>query len=145
MIRAVLDTNVLVSATIGAQGHAARLVDLWEKRRFVLLLSPLLLEEVSEVLRYPRICRRHGWSEEQITGYVSRLSELAVSTPGHLVVSAVPDDPDDDALIACALEGSADYLVTGDQHLLGLGSHEGVRIVTPAAFWQVLSSEPELR
>lgn len=141
MIRAVLDTNVLVSATIVPQGYAARTVSLWEKRRFVPLLSPLLLEELDAVLRYPRIRRRHGWSEEQISGYVSRLKDLAVLTPGQVVVSAVPQDPDDDVLVACALEGKADYLVTGDQHLLRLGSYEGIQIVTPAVFWQHLEAD----
>lgn len=140
MIRAVLDTNVLVSATLVSEGHPARIVDLWEKRRFILLLSPPLLEELQEVLRYSRIRRRHGWSEEEIDAYVNRLTEVAILTPGQMAVSAVPQDPDDDVLIACALEGKADYLVTGDQHLLGLGSYEGIQIVTPASFWQHLSS-----
>jgi predicted nucleic acid-binding protein len=51
VIRAVLDTNILISASLVSEGYSARIVDLWEKRRFVLLLSPVLLEEVDEVLR----------------------------------------------------------------------------------------------
>ena len=140
MIRAVLDTNILVSATLVSEGHPARIVDLWEKRQFVLLLSPLLLEEVQEVLRYPRLRRRHGWSDEEIDAYVNRLTEMAVFTAGQLKVSVVSQDPDDDVLIACALEGKADFLVTGDQHLLSLESYEGIQIVAPARFWQHLRS-----
>ena len=143
MIRAVLDTNILVSATLVSEGHPARIVDLWEKRRFVLLFSSLLLEEVQEALRYPRIRRRHGWSEEEIDAYVNRLTEMAILTTGQLRVSVVPQDPDDDVLVACAIEGEADFLVTGDQHLLSLGSYERIQIVTPARFWQHLSSESE--
>lgn len=145
MIRAVLDTNVLASATIGPQGHAARIVDRWRKRGFVLLISPVLLEELDEVLRYPRLRRRHGWSDERIDEYVQRLKDTATVTPGQMVVSAVPEDPDDDALIACALEGQAQYLVTGDQHLLGLGRYEDVQVVTPAVFWQHLERERAAR
>ena len=76
---------------------------------------------------------------------MSRLKDLAVLTPGQLVVSAVPEDPDGDVLIACALEGQAQYLVTGDQHLLGLGRYEGIQIVTPAVFWQHLERERAAR
>ena len=83
MIRAVLDTNVLVSATIVPQGYAARIVGLWDKRRFVPLLSPVLLEEVDEVLRYPRICRRHGWSEEKIQRYAVLFRFYVSMRPGH--------------------------------------------------------------
>jgi putative PIN family toxin of toxin-antitoxin system len=145
VIRAVLDTNVLASATIGPQGHAARIVDRWRKRGFVLLISPVLLEELDEVLRYPRLRRRHGWSDERIDGYVERLKDMATLTPGLLAVSAVPEDPDDDALIACSLEGQAQYLVTGDQHLLGVGRYEEVQVVTPAVFWQHLERERAVR
>ena len=145
MIRAVLDTNVLASATIVPQGYAARIVDRWRKRRFVLLISPALLEEIDEVLRYPRLRRRHGWPDERIDRYVRRLKEMATLTPGQVVVSAVPEDPDDDYLIACALEGQAQYLVTGDQHLLGLGRYEDIQIVTPAVFWQHLERERAAR
>ena len=145
MIRAVLDTNVLASATIVPQGYAARIVERWRKRGFVLLISPVLLEEIDEVLRYPRLRRRHGWSEERIRSYVRRLQEMATVTPGQVVVSAVPEDPDDDYLIACALEGQAQYLVTGDRHLLGLGRYEGIQIVTPAVFWQYLERERAAR
>lgn len=145
MIRAVLDTNVLASATIVPQGHAARIVARWRKRGFVLLISPVLLEELDEVLRYPRLRRRHGWPEERIDGYVRRLKDMATVTPGLMVVTAVPEDPDDDVLIACALEGQAQYLVTGDQHLLGLGRYEEIQIVTPAVFWQRLERERAAR
>lgn len=145
MIRAVLDTNVLASATIVPQGYAARIVERWRKRGFVLLLSPLLLEELDEVLRYPRLRRRHGWPEERIGEYVGGLKDMATVTPGLMVIAAVPEDPDDDVLIACALEGQAQYLVTGDQHLLGLGRYEDVQIVTPAVFWQHLERERAAR
>ncbi len=51
---------------------------------------------------------------------------------------AVPDDPDDDHLLAAAVEGRAAFLVTGDRHVLSLEEHEGIRILTPAAFLKIL-------
>lgn len=141
MIRAVLDTNILISAVLTPDGPPAQIVVRWKEHRFVLLLSRLLLEEIDEVLRYPRIRRRHGWSEEEITDFVGRLAEMAAFTKGQVKVAAVPKDPDDDPLVACAIEGKADFLVSGDQHLLGVGSYAGIRIVTPAAFLEWLAAE----
>ncbi len=141
MIRAVLDTNIFVSAVLTPDGPPAQILVRWEEHRFVLLLSRLLLEEIDEVLRYPRVRRRHGWSEEEINGFVGRLEEMAAITASQVKVTAVPEDPDDDPLVACALEGKADFLVSGDQHLLGLGSYAGIQIVTPAAFLEWLAAE----
>ena len=141
MIRAVLDTNVFFSAVLTPDGPPAQILVRWEEHRFVLLLSRLLLEEIDEVLRYPRVRHRHGWSEEEINGFASRLAEMAAFTAGQARITAVPEDPDDDPLVACALEGKADFLVSGDQHLLGLGSYAGIQIVTPAAFLEWLEAE----
>ena len=63
----------------------------------------------------------------------------AVLIPGDLELHGVAPDPDDDAIVSCAIEGDADYIVSGDTHLLGLGEYEGVRIVEPAEFVRVLA------
>ena len=60
-------------------------------------------------------------------------------TPGKIALKAVGADPDDDAVIACAVEGKADYIITGDQHLLNLKDCHRIPIVSPAAFLQVWS------
>jgi putative PIN family toxin of toxin-antitoxin system len=70
-----------------------------------------------------------------------RLAMLdTVSTPvsGTMKVSGVARDPDDDTILGAAIEGCAEYLVTGDQDLLALGEYEGIRIVTPRAFLERL-------
>ena len=61
-------------------------------------------------------------------------------TPGSVSCPAVTRDPKDDAVVACAVEGNADLIVSGDQDLLALGQYEGVRVVTPAQFAQILAS-----
>jgi putative PIN family toxin of toxin-antitoxin system len=140
VIRAVLDTNVLVSAVLVPHSDVARVLDCWRDRLFVLLLSPALLVELGEVLRYPRLRRRHRWTDTEVGQFVDGLATMAVVVPGQVTGSLIEADPDDDAVIACAIEGSANAVVTGDQHLLALGEVQGVHIVTPRQFLNALGA-----
>jgi uncharacterized protein len=72
--------------------------------------------------------------------FVAVLYAQSVVTEGELTVSIVSRDPEDNKFLACAQEGKADYLVTGDDDLLNIKSHEGTLIVPPAAFLSVLQS-----
>jgi putative PIN family toxin of toxin-antitoxin system len=144
----VLDTNVLVSAVINPRGTPAQVLGAWRAGRFVLAISVAILEEVDRVLHYPKVTRFHQWPEERLRTLLedlAHLAQLAHRTPGTREVRAVERDPTDNRFLECALEGQAEFLVTGDQHLLGLGRYEGAQIATPAAFWELLASEPEPR
>jgi putative PIN family toxin of toxin-antitoxin system len=140
VIRAVLDTNVLVSAVLAPNSGVARSLDCWRDRLFVLLLSPALMVELGEVLRYPRLRRRHRWTGTEVGQFLDGLAAMAVVVPGQITGSFVEADPDDDAVIACAIEGSASVVVTGDQHLLALGEIQGAHIVTPRQFLDALGA-----
>lgn len=97
------------------------------------------MSEVRRVLLYPRLQRRHGWSETQVEDFVHGLKVTATVTPGNFQVEVVVDDPSDDKYLDCALEGGADYLVSGDQHLLQLEAYQGIQILRPAAFPEILT------
>lgn len=140
-MKAVLDANLFVSAAIASQGKPAQVLDAWRANRFGLVIREDILEEVREVLCRPHIRKRHQWTQEEIDSFLAGLGELATITPGELEVNAVTDDPDDNMYLACALEGEADYIVSGDQHVLKLGAFEGVKIVTPAQFLEILEGE----
>jgi putative PIN family toxin of toxin-antitoxin system len=144
-MRAVLDTNVLISATLTPYGNPAKVLDAWRAERFDLLLSPPILEEVAEVIRRPHIRKRHGWSDEEIEAFLSGLATLGVVTAGELEVTVVAEDPDDNKFFACAVEGAADYIVSGDPDLLKIGTYQGIQIVTPRQFWEMLSALDEAR
>ena len=104
------------------------------------------MEEIREVLCRPRIRERHQWTSEKIDRFLESLGELATITQGERgssaseEIEAIADDPDDDMYLACAVEGGADYIVSGDQHLLKLGTFEGIKIVTPAQFLEILEN-----
>lgn len=133
-MRLVLDANQFVSAVLVGAGNPARILDAWQRGEVELLVSEEILAEVRRVLLYPRLRRRHGWDETEVDAFVDGVRAAAIVTPGVLQVRAVIDDPTDDKYLACAAEGSAAYVVTGDAHLLRLGTWQGIPIVPPAAF-----------
>lgn len=142
MTRAVLDANVLVSAILSPQGIPARVLTAWRGEQFHLVLSGPIVDEIDRVLHYPRTARRHRWSDERRQGVIEDLAHLAIVTPGAVHLTVIPKDPPDGRYLECAIEGEADYIVTGDQHLLELGEYQGIRILTPRAFLDVLRRQP---
>ena len=142
MIRAVLDSNVIVSGVIRQTGAPGQLLQAaLEAGTFILVTSPSLLQEVAETLWEEKIRKYHRWSQERLLAFVARLHRQSQVTPGQLQLRVIADDPDDNAVLACASEGNAAYIVTGDGHLLTLDAYAGIRIVTPAHFLRALAEE----
>jgi hypothetical protein len=135
VLRAVLDANVLVSALIRPQGPPGQIMlRLLEDRAFALVTSHAILAEVRRALDYPRVRKHLVASDEELDLWVASLGLIAEPVEGSLRLRAVAKDPEDDKCIAAASEGSAQFVVTGDAHLLALEAYEGIRIVTPRAF-----------
>lgn len=141
MIRAVLDTNQYVSMAIKTGGTADRLLAAWKEERFVLLLSPPILEEISLVLRSPRLRRLIRLTAAELDGLIESLLLDAELTAGRLEVHAITRDPSDNMFLACAVEGHADYIVSGDEDLLTLGSYQGIPIVKATEFLRILRTD----
>ena len=140
MIAAVVDANVFVSAVLSPTGTPAQVLDCWRAGRFVLVLSTAILAELYRVLHYPKIAIRHQWSEVQIRTFVDGLASQAILTPGALTLAVIEDDPADNRYLECAVEGAADFLVSGDQLLLNLGIYQDVTLLAPRAFLDILQA-----
>jgi putative PIN family toxin of toxin-antitoxin system len=139
VIRAVLDANVLASAFIRPLGPSGRILSaLVDRSTFQLVLSIPILDELRRVLFYPRLRKELPGSDVDVMMGVTALAILADLAEGDLVVKAVKDDPDDDKYLAAALLGRAEVLVSGDHHLLDLRDYQGVRILKPRAFLELL-------
>jgi len=139
MTRAVLDVNVLISALIAPSGIPARILELWREEKFVLLVSEPILDELERVLAEPRLRRRHGLAPSRVARLLRGLRQFAVVTPGELKLSGLLRDEADHKFLACAVEGQADYLVTGDEDLLTLAEYKGIPILSPAAFVRAMA------
>jgi putative PIN family toxin of toxin-antitoxin system len=138
MLKAVVDTNVLISGTIRKSGHPNRIMSAWREGLFVLVTSESLIEEAGRVFRYPRISQKYGLTEGQINRVLKSLERYALVTPGKLKINVIKEDPDDNQVIVAAVEAEADCMVSGDPHLLNLGSYRGIEIVSPGQFVKML-------
>lgn len=138
-MRAVLDANVLISALIRPAGPPGRiLVHLLRDQVFELVASPASLDELRRSLRYPKVRKYLGLSETEIDLWITALRAVAVLVEGRVSRQIVTADPADDIYLAAATDGLVDYIVSGDRHLLDLGVHEGVRILSPRDFLTIL-------
>jgi putative PIN family toxin of toxin-antitoxin system len=143
VLRAVLDANVFVSALIRPQGPPGRiLVSFLEGRAFELVVSASIFDELRRCLNYPQVRRRIAATDEELDLWVAALDLIVEPTEGAMEVRGVSEDPDDDQYLAAALEGRAQFIVSGDRHLLDLRTYEGVRIVTPREFLRLLEDRP---
>lgn len=133
-MRVVLDTNQHISAIIRPDGNSAQILRLWRIGLIEIAISPAMLEEFAVVVHRPRIQQRYNLSDTDIAEYIEVLNTFAIVVPGTITVDAVPDDPDNNIIIACAIEAETDMIISGDQHLLLLGSYQGIPIVKAVDF-----------
>lgn len=141
MIRVVIDTNVFISATFLPHSKPARIIDGIRAGEIAWVTSAEILEEITRVLLSPRVQKRHGLTAQQITKVLAGLIQGAEITRGTLRVNA-SRDPEDNKFLACAVEGRADYLVSGDKDLTDLKSYQDIPIVSPAAFLEIMGRAP---
>jgi putative PIN family toxin of toxin-antitoxin system len=134
MLRAVLDTHQFISSLAFKRGHQAALLEAWKERRYLLLTSKFILAEIKRVFEYPKIAKKYNLRNSDLETLFDLLEHDAVMVPGLVKVDIIKEDPEDNFILACAIEGKADYLVSGDRHLLKLQQYEGTRIVTAAEF-----------
>ena len=135
--RAVLDTNVFVSGLINPKGPPATILRALRSKRFALVSSPPINEEIIEVLNRPWIRDRYGLADRifDVAFILWELSDLVIDPPNVRVSS----DPDDDKFVATAVAGGADYLVTGDVvDLLRLRKCGEVTFISPREFVSLL-------
>ena len=139
--RAVLDTNVFVSGLMGVKSTPRRIIDAWLDERFTLVTSLHLVEELAQVLGYGRFAERIRLSRLEVDLILAAMLTRAEVVRGELALPGVTRDPKDDAVVACAVEGNVDYLVSGDQDLLVLKRYEGVEVITPREFLEFMEEE----
>lgn len=145
LIRATVDTNLFVSAALRADGVPAQILAAWRRNAVQLVTSEDLDDEVQNVFARPELARRfrlpNGLRDERMRGLAAAEHVVPrVALPLHV------RDPKDDLVLACALGGKADYLVTGDPDLLALdGNHAlgSLRVVTPRRFLDLLVASAE--
>ena len=128
-MRVVLDTNIVVSALVWG-GVPYRLLQLAQAGEIDLVTSPILIAELADVLGRTPLAPRIAAQNMSAMALVAQYQSFTQSVSPQSVPAAIVDDPDDDHVLACAVTGRADLIVSGDKHLHSLGGrYNGIPIV----------------
>ncbi|MFW6111284.1 MAG: putative toxin-antitoxin system toxin component, PIN family [Thermoproteota archaeon] len=136
-MRVVLDTNVLVSA-IFWKGNESPIIQLVEEGKLTLVTSLPILKELKKVLSYPKFPLDKEKVNEQVEYFF--LAQLVSPTQK---LNLIPQDPSYNKFLECALTGKADYIVSGDRHLLDLKEFQGIKIITGEELLTILNTKKE--
>ena len=131
-MRAVLDTNVLLSGLMYPSSAPGRIVEAWVSGRFDLVVSYAQLSEIARTLTYPKIQKITRWDDAKIEAFLRQLLLRAEVVDTREAAVEVIADPADSPILASLVVSRAEALVTGDRDLLAL--RENYPIVTPAEF-----------
>lgn len=140
IIRAVIDTNIFVSGVISSKGTPRKILDLARKEKFKVVTSISINKEILEVLHRDYIYNKYGLTEAIVDDIAAFLYEGTILYEDSYTVSKVKKDPADNKFIGCAVEGEADYIVSGDDHLLNLKHYMGIQIVGVNEFLELISA-----
>jgi putative PIN family toxin of toxin-antitoxin system len=129
LVRSVIDTNLFVSGLLSPKGYPAQLVNLWDNKEIDILISKEIFHEYTEVIhRFEKIPvgRRQKLLEQ--------IGDNGVWVEVHEEIDLIKQDPEDDKFLECAVSGDADFIVSGDRHLLSLEDFRRIPIVKAADF-----------
>ena len=133
MIRVVLDTNVYISAILFG-GKPEKIRNLAKRGEIEIIISEHIITEISEILR-----KKFKWESWQILESIEEIREFTTLVIPKKRVSIIREDPTDNRILECALEGQVDYIITGDRrHLLPLKIFKGIKIVSVNDFLDVI-------
>ncbi len=137
-MRAVLDTNVLVSGLMGLFTYPARVVDMLYTGRFSCIFDDRIMSEYEEVLHRPRFAAAISQREiRDLLGYLTRTGVHVLAGPVKHTVDLAPD-PDDLPFLEAAVAGRADFIITGNLAHFSFfeGNSFGIRLVSPRQFYE---------
>lgn len=138
MFKVVIDTNQFVSSVIIKQGPSAQLLQAWREHYYILIISKGILEEIKRALEYPHIIKKYPLNKQDIEAFIRLIEHEAIILADSIQLDVIKDDPSDNKVLACALEVVADYIVSGDKHLLNLHQYENIPIVTVQEFLKII-------
>ena len=132
MVRVVLDANVVVSSVLIQLGNPAIILKMLISGEIQNSTTPEIIDEIKDVLERPRISKRINPLEQEFI--LHAFEEFSEKINPGITFAEVKDDPDDNKILECAVAAAAEYIISGDNHLLKLREFRGIKIVNPAEF-----------
>ncbi len=134
-IKLVLDTNIYISAILFG-GIPEEILELARSSLIEVYISPAITAEITEVLR-----QKFGWGVERRREVLAELGEITRSVQSSNKTSIIKDDEADNRVLEAATSARADFIISGDEHLLRLERFEKAKIVSPRQFIELMSSK----
>ena len=131
-MKVVLDTNVFISGIISPKSNAGRIIQEWYNNALEIVTSLELLEEVKQVLKYPKILKITKWDDKKVEEFVEHLYFFTTVVDISDIDYHFKKDPDDNHIIKTYLASKCDYLITGDKALFSLSNE--LNIITLEQF-----------
>ncbi|HSB06124.1 MAG TPA: putative toxin-antitoxin system toxin component, PIN family [Thermodesulfobacteriota bacterium] len=135
MLKVVLDTNILISAILFG-GKPRQILEKAIRGEIRLCISEPILDELKGVLQRAKF----DYSPEMIQVILKELTSVSDFVNASKTIDVVLEDPEDNRILECAVEAEANYIITGDFHLLKLSRYRNIEVVNPGAFLERLSS-----
>lgn len=141
MVKVVLDTNVIISAALSSDGNPGIIFEMLISGMIKNFTTQEIIDEVREVLERPRISELLLLKDKEFI--LSTYETLSEKIEPSITLNLVQSDPDDNKFIDCAVNAAVNYLISGDSHLLKLNDVQGIKIVSPTEFIQVMQQKRE--
>jgi uncharacterized protein len=126
MLKVVIDTNVFISAFYLPESKPGEVVFMARRKGIQNFISPQILEEIERIIR-----DKLQWDNPKTHSALKQIKKLSEMVYPEEHIADIADDPDN-RILECALEAKADFIISGDRHLLNLKTYQEIRIVTPA-------------
>ena len=131
-LKVVLDTNIVVSVALSSDGNPARIFEMLLYGKIKNYTSKEILEEIKQVMEREKIRKIINFEDKEfIINTFERVSEKISPEKRYEIIK---DDPKDNKFIECAVSASANYIISGDEHLLNLKEFNNIKIISPADF-----------
>ncbi|MBC8388579.1 MAG: putative toxin-antitoxin system toxin component, PIN family [Actinobacteria bacterium] len=133
-MRVVIDTNIFISSFFYPNGNPKRVIDLWKNGKITICITEEILKE------YVKVLAGLGFSNEpeleELLGLFKKKNNIIyiASTPKF---NLIKDDPDDDKFIECTVAARAQYIISGDKHLLNLKTFQNITVISPSEFLNI--------
>lgn len=139
-IRAIVDTNVVLSGFISHRGPPSKIIDAWIQNDFMPIVSPALIKEYNAVLQYDRIQKYLGNKFQTAQKTLKAMLSKAEKTFSKEVIHLFKDTHDD-MLIEAAISGEANFIVSGDREVLEVQKYKTIEIISADSFFKLLCNE----
>jgi len=132
-MKITIDTNVLISGSLWT-GASDKILEKIENKEIDLILSNDIIGEFSEVLNYEEIKNKIIDKGLEIKRTVEKIISFSTIIEPSEKLDVITEDPDDNIILECAVEGNVDFIISQDKHLLNLKEFRGIKIITPSDF-----------